>query len=161
MRFTEPPLDCEALIKLNCCWAQQPLPVTSYLNNEKWAASGLSQKGNRRAGRCPSGTAKAAMPPWVRGQPAAGLRGEVWPQRSAPGTRRSRRLTERWAKPVGHSISWAATEEAPAGWRGRKDDCGEWDFSPVHHHIHLSAAPVPLRSTRFVAHSWHQDKTKR
>lgn len=146
--------------KLNCCWAQQPLPVTSYLNNEKWAASGLLEKGNRRAGRCPSGIAKAAMPPWVRGQPAAGAR------RGPAAAVRSRDTAEpsqRRAKPGGHNVSWAATEAAPAGWRGRKDDFGEWDFPPVHRHVRfdLTAASVPLSSTRFVPHSWYQDKTKR
>lgn len=121
-------------VKLNCCWAQQLLPVTSYLNNEKWAASGLLGKGNHQAGRCPSGI-PAVGPAWDHGC----------------------RLCERCAKPVGHSISWAATEEASAGWRGRKDNFGEWGFSPDHHHIHLTAASVPLSSTHFVPSS-AQDK---
>lgn len=54
MRFTEPPLDLWSSIKPNCCWSQQLLPVTSYLNNEKRAASGLLEKGNWQAGRFPT-----------------------------------------------------------------------------------------------------------
>lgn len=99
-------------VKLNCCWAQQLLPVTSYLNSEKWAASGLLGKGNHQAGRCPSGIA-AVSPGWDHGC----------------------RLSQRCAKPVGHSISWAATKGAPAGWRGTKDYFGELRFfscSPSH-----------------------------
>lgn len=52
------------------------------------------------------------MPPWVRGQPAAGAR------RGPAAAVRSRDTAEpsqRRAKPGGHNVSWAATEAAPLG----------------------------------------------
>lgn len=85
MRFTEPALDLWSSIKLNCCWSQQLLPVTSYLNSEKWTASGLLEKGNHRAGKFPGRIPKQAVLLGPSAASSTPARGSLSEQPGLPG----------------------------------------------------------------------------